>query len=100
MRCSKCGTDNAEGSRFCNRCGTSLSRQCPQCATENAPESRFCSQCGTQLDAAERAARAGLAILDAIAKLNEQRGTGFSLSSPVKLSARVGIDSGAVVPIG
>jgi len=39
---------------------------------------------------AERAARAGLAILDAIAKLNEQSGS-------QKLSARVGIDSGAVV---
>ncbi len=39
---------------------------------------------------AERAARAGLAILDAIAKLNEQSGRR-------KLSARVGIDSGAVV---
>src|SRR6516225_2536167 len=46
---------------------------------------------------AERAARAGLAILDALSKLNEQSGTGFSLSSPVKLTARVGIDSGAVV---
>jgi class 3 adenylate cyclase len=39
---------------------------------------------------AERAARAGLGILDAIAKLNEQSGR-------PKLSARVGIDSGAVV---
>src|SRR5882672_8012984 len=39
---------------------------------------------------AERAARAGLAILDAITKLNEQPGH-------AKLSARVGIDSGAVV---
>src|SRR3981189_2224569 len=39
---------------------------------------------------AERAARAGLAILDAIAKLTQQRGY-------AKLSARVGIDSGAVV---
>jgi class 3 adenylate cyclase len=39
---------------------------------------------------AERAARAGLAILDAIAKLNEEPGH-------AKLSARVGIDSGTVV---
>src|SRR6266851_6886667 len=39
---------------------------------------------------AERAARAGLAILDTIAKLNEQ-------SERRKLSTRVGIDSGAVV---
>ena len=38
----------------------------------------------------ERAARAGLAILDAISKLNEH------LSGP-RLAARVGIDSGAVV---
>ncbi len=41
-------------------------------------------------DDAERAARAGLAILEAISKLNEQPGR-------PKLSARVGIHSGAVV---
>jgi class 3 adenylate cyclase len=39
---------------------------------------------------AERAARAGLAILDAISKLNKQ-------AARPKLAARVGIDSGAVV---
>jgi class 3 adenylate cyclase len=39
---------------------------------------------------AERAARAGLAVVTAIAKLNEQPGH-------AKLSARIGIDSGAVV---
>jgi class 3 adenylate cyclase/tetratricopeptide (TPR) repeat protein len=39
---------------------------------------------------AERAARAGLAILDAISKLNEQ-------PERPRLAARVGIDSGAVV---
>ena len=39
---------------------------------------------------AERAARAGLAILDAISKLNEQ-------ATREKLAARVGIDAGAVV---
>ena len=39
---------------------------------------------------AERAARAGLAILDAISKLNEY-------PAHPKLSARIGIDSGAVV---
>jgi class 3 adenylate cyclase len=45
----------------------------------------------------ERAARAGLALLDVISKLNQPSGTGFSPSSPVRLSVRVGIDSGAVV---
>ena len=39
---------------------------------------------------AERGARAGLAVLEAVSKLNEQPGC-------PKLSARVGIDSGAVV---
>jgi len=39
---------------------------------------------------AERAVRAGLAIIDAVAKLNEH-------AARPKLSARVGIDSGAVV---
>ena len=39
---------------------------------------------------AERAARAGLAIVDAISKLNER-------TTNPKLSARIGIDSGAVV---
>jgi class 3 adenylate cyclase len=39
---------------------------------------------------AERAARAGLAIVDAISKLNQQ-------STRPKLSGRIGIDSGAVV---
>src|SRR5712692_10597604 len=39
---------------------------------------------------AERAARAGLAILDTISKLNEQ-------TARPELSARIGIDSGAVV---
>jgi class 3 adenylate cyclase/tetratricopeptide (TPR) repeat protein len=177
MRCSKCGTDNAAGSRFCNQCATPLGKRCPKCAHENISEAKFCAQCAAPLDVtelirvkaeqrdtgltgerrhltvlfcdlvgsteiaaqldpeewrvivadyhravgqaverfggyvaqylgdgvmayfgwpqahdndAERAARAGLAILDAIAKLNEQ-------SERRKLSARVGIDSGAVV---
>jgi class 3 adenylate cyclase len=177
MRCPKCGTDNAAGSRFCIQCATPLGKPCPKCAHENVSEAKFCAQCAAPLDVtkpirveaeqrdtgltgerrhltvlfcdlvgsteiaaqldpeewrvivgdyhravgqaverfggyvaqylgdgvmayfgwpeahdndAERAARAGLAILDAIAKLNEQ-------SERRKLSARVGIDSGAVV---
>jgi class 3 adenylate cyclase len=52
MRCSKCGTDNAAGSRFCNQCATSLNKPCPKCASDNAPEARFCGQCAASLDAA------------------------------------------------
>jgi class 3 adenylate cyclase len=52
---------------------------------------------------AERAARAGLAMLDGISKLNEQpdslplKGGGSGRGSRPKLVARIGIDSGAVV---
>src|SRR5215469_4484587 len=46
---------------------------------------------------AERAARAGLAILESLAQLNQPSRTSSNLPSLVKLSARVGIDSGAVV---
>jgi class 3 adenylate cyclase/tetratricopeptide (TPR) repeat protein len=52
---------------------------------------------------AERAARAGLELLDTISKLNEQtdslplKGGGPGRGSRPKLTARVGIDSGAVV---
>ena len=45
---------------------------------------------------AERAARAGLAILDVIAKLND-RAARPGLATRPRLAARVGIDSGAVV---
>jgi class 3 adenylate cyclase len=50
MRCSKCGTDNAAGSRFCNQCATSLGKLCPKCAFDNAPEARFCAHCAAPLD--------------------------------------------------
>jgi class 3 adenylate cyclase len=176
MRCSKCGTENPTGRKFCSECGAGLLLRCPRCTAENTPTAKFCGECGAafgtpvsqtgpvkrsdvnggerrhltvlfcdlagstaisaQLDPeewretiagyhraaaeaitrfdghvakylgdgvmayfgypqahdndAERAARAGLAILDALAKLNQQPGH-------AKLSARVGIDSGIVV---
>jgi len=175
MHCSKCGSDNPAGKKFCGDCGATLENRCPKCGAENPAGKRFCCDCGTLLDAAapaeaephfgcligerrhltvlfcdlvgsteiagqldpeewrdtvagyqrtaakaitrfgghvakylgdgvmaffgypeahdddaERAARAGLAIIDDIAKLNEQPGR-------TKLSARVGIHSGAVV---
>ena len=166
MRCSKCGSDNREGARFCRECASPLAVKCAGCGALRQPGSKFCDECGAalvdaaqatvaeatpsavsaagerrhltvlfcdlvgsteiaaQLDPeewretvaayhgaaaeaitrfgghvakylgdgvmaffaypeahdndAERAARAGLAILEAIGKLNEQRGTGFA----------------------
>src|SRR6202046_1295802 len=51
MRCTKCGADNAAGSRFCNQCATPLSRACPKCARANAPDAKFCTECAEPLTA-------------------------------------------------
>src|SRR5260370_17063349 len=53
MRCSKGGTDNAAGSRFCNQCATPLGKRCPKCARENISEAKFCAQCAAPLDVTE-----------------------------------------------
>jgi predicted ATPase/class 3 adenylate cyclase len=174
MRCSKCGSENPAGKKFCEDCGAPLANPCPKCGAETTAGKGFCGECGTPLAAAsvniephessltgerrhltvlfcdlvgsteiaarldpeewrelvagyhraaaeaitrcgghvakylgdgvmaffgypeahdndaERAARAGLELLEAIARLDKQAG------SP-KLTARVGIDSGAVV---
>jgi class 3 adenylate cyclase/tetratricopeptide (TPR) repeat protein len=179
MRCSKCGSDNREGRKFCTNCGTSLPASCPKCGAAIQPDEKFCGECGAGLaevagpkspevtpitasadgerrhltilfcdlvgsteiasrldpeewrelaasyhraaaDAitrfgghvakylgdgvmaffgypeahendAERAVRAGLQLLDSLARLNE------TSSHDPRLAARIGIDSGAVV---
>jgi predicted ATPase/class 3 adenylate cyclase len=54
MRCTKCGTENREGARFCNDCATPLAAQCPACGAVNKPSSRFCDACATALSARPR----------------------------------------------
>src|ERR1700682_2211847 len=49
MSCSKCGTENAAGKKFCSQCGSGLAASCPKCGAENAPGSRFCGDCGAAL---------------------------------------------------
>src|SRR5215472_3242676 len=46
MRCSKCGADNRESARFCDKCGTRFSPRCPSCGGLNRPDARFCDSCG------------------------------------------------------
>src|SRR5229473_3145935 len=58
MRCSKCGTDNREGRKFCSRCGVALARQCPRCGASNEPGDDFCGECGAAV--AANAASAGV----------------------------------------
>ncbi|HKA54855.1 MAG TPA: zinc ribbon domain-containing protein [Candidatus Binatia bacterium] len=51
MHCAGCGSENPDGLKFCNECGTALKRRCGQCAFENAPQAKFCGECGTALGA-------------------------------------------------
>jgi predicted ATPase/class 3 adenylate cyclase len=178
MRCSKCGSENREGRKFCTTCGTPLAGWCPKCGASIQPGERFCGECGAALveagpataavtspitastggerrhltvlfcdlvgsteiasrldpeewrelvasyhraaaeaiirygghvakylgdglmaffgypeaheNDAERAARAGLAIIEAVSNLNQE-------ATNPKISVRVGVDSGAVV---
>jgi hypothetical protein len=49
MRCSKCGSDNREGAKFCNECGAPLSNNCSACGALNQPGAKFCDECGAAL---------------------------------------------------
>ena len=58
MRCSKCGSDNREGRKFCAICGAPLVVTCSKCGATNQPEERFCGECGAVLSDATPAAAA------------------------------------------
>src|ERR1700735_3663859 len=49
MRCTKCGTENPAGKKFCGECGTAFTMRCPKCGAENTPPFKFCGECGTSL---------------------------------------------------
>jgi class 3 adenylate cyclase/uncharacterized protein YcbX len=51
MRCSKCGTENPEGQKFCNECAAPFKTRCPKCGYENAPTAKFCGECAVPLQA-------------------------------------------------
>src|SRR5215469_12333557 len=50
MHCSKCGTENPSGRKFCGECGAGLSVRCPECGKENDCSSKFCGDCGAALN--------------------------------------------------
>src|SRR5713101_6869915 len=49
MRCSKCGSDNREGRKFCTTCGTALVASCPKCGAPIQLGESFCGECGSSL---------------------------------------------------
>src|SRR5271163_75800 len=59
MNCSSCGSENFDGARFCDACGTALPQGCPSCGASNRTGARFCNACGTALGQAVKGAKAG-----------------------------------------
>src|SRR5689334_13161693 len=49
MRCSKCGSDNREGRKFCAKCAAQLARLCPRCGAQNEWDEDFCEECAAPL---------------------------------------------------
>src|SRR5215471_15943446 len=49
MLCTSCRTENRDGAKFCDTCGTALPLACPSCGTANRPGAKFCNECGASL---------------------------------------------------
>ena len=49
MECATCNASFADGSKFCERCGTALARPCAACGNENSAKASFCANCGARL---------------------------------------------------
>jgi membrane protease subunit (stomatin/prohibitin family) len=53
--CSKCGTQNAAGTKFCSNCGApqqapqTATVSCPACQAQVPPGTKFCNNCGQSL---------------------------------------------------
>ena len=49
MKCPKCQTDNREGIKFCEECGTKMELKCPKCGAEILLGKKFCGESGHDL---------------------------------------------------
>jgi len=56
MKCTRCQSDNREGVKFCEECGTCIARECPSCKTRIPLGKKFCGECGSRLPAEVKAA--------------------------------------------
>ena len=57
MFCPKCGAENTEGNKYCQKCGAPLAVEipkptgvCAKCGTKNAEGTKYCQSCGSMLD--------------------------------------------------
>ena len=71
MKCPKCQFENAEGSKFCGACGSSLDLEviCPNCGSKPPQGYKFCNECGHNLTGALETPRQDLSFDEKIAKI-------------------------------
>lgn len=48
--CPKCGAEVPEGSKFCNDCGQKMTVSCPKCGADVKPGTKFCNDCGAKIE--------------------------------------------------
>ena len=50
--CPKCGQNNTESAKFCNKCGNNLfeDKFCSKCGSTNLSNAKFCQECGNELN--------------------------------------------------
>ena len=49
MKCPECGSDNREGVKFCEECGSRMEMVCPSCSAILPLGKKFCGECGQKL---------------------------------------------------
>ena len=47
VKCPECGQEVAEGTKFCDNCGTALIITCAGCGATLSAGTKFCAECGT-----------------------------------------------------
>lgn len=77
--CPKCGTENAQGMKFCGECGSPLpqTKKCPQCGMEWSANAKFCGECGYNFAGTNVHPTGGVNVNDSVA--NNGAGTKVSL---------------------
>jgi class 3 adenylate cyclase/tetratricopeptide (TPR) repeat protein len=52
VKCNRCQSDNRDGARFCESCGTRLLFPCVRCGAAAVTDQKFCGACGAALPGA------------------------------------------------
>lgn len=73
MHCRRCATENRQGAKFCDTCGTPLSSPCTVCGMVNRSGARFCDECGNTLEDLSAAEQATFPVSETPALQPERR---------------------------